>query len=370
MSKARGLADLGNQVDDGAITGSNMVVNGAMQVAQRGTSSTSSGFQTVDRFKSGTQTIGITQSQESITSGAPFEEGFLDYYRQTVTTPSSASNVIMEIKHSIEAQNIAGSGWNFKSASKSLTLSFYVRSSVSGTYYSYIRNTDASPEQFYRFSFVLSANTWTKVEKTIAGNSNLVFSNDNGEGLAIFWVPAFGTSYTGSSVNLDQWETLTGSDYIPDITHAWGNTSGATFDLTGVQLELGDTATPFEHRSYGDELARCQRYYEKSYNQSTASGTATHLGSRSSGGNAAANTTGEIGGYFPFIVAKRVTPSVTIWDQSGNQGKTTISLYGTGTTANQTSSVSNISETVFFVSRSSGSNATELYVQFAADAEL
>jgi hypothetical protein len=242
----------------------NLIINGAMRVAQRGTSSTSNGFQTVDRFKNGTQTIGITQSQESITSGAPFEEGFLNYYRQTVTTPSSASNVIAEIKHSIEAQDIAGSGWNFKSASKSLTLSFYVRSSVSGTYYSYIRSTDASPEQFYRFSFVLSANIWTKVEKTIAGNSNLVFPNDNGEGLAIFWVPAFGTSYTGSSVNLDQWETLSGTDYIPDVTHAWGNTSGATFDLTGVQLEVGDTATPFEHRSYGDELARCQRYYYQS----------------------------------------------------------------------------------------------------------
>ena len=167
MSKARGLADLGNVYDDGALSNRNLIINGAMQVAQRGTSSTSSGFQTVDRFKNGVQTIGVTQSQGSITSGTPFEEGFLNYYRQTVTTPSSASNVIMEIKHSIEAQNIAGSGWNFKSASKSLTLSFYVRSSVSGTYYSYVRNTDASPEQYYRFSFVLSANTWTKVEKTI-----------------------------------------------------------------------------------------------------------------------------------------------------------------------------------------------------------
>ena len=301
MSKARGLADLGNQVDDGAITGSNMVVNGAMQVAQRGTSSTSSGFQTVDRFKSGTQTIGITQSQESITSGAPFEEGFLDYYRQTVTTPSSASNVIMEIKHSIEAQNIAGSGWNFKSTSKSLTLSFYVRSSVSGTYYSYIRNSDASPEQYYRFSFVLSANTWTKVEKTIAGNSNLVFSNDNGEGLAIFWVPAFGTSYTGSSVNLDQWETLTGSDYIPDITHAWGNTSGATFDLTGVQLELGDTATPFEHRSFGDELARCQRYF---YRQA-----GTKLYYRFGVGFCTATTNGNTTVFFPVPMRAEVSLS-------------------------------------------------------------
>lgn len=278
MSKAADLANLIGNIDLSSSTNSfktldnlnngggganrNLIINGAMNVAQRGTSSTSAGFSTVDRFKSGVQTIGITQSQESLSSGEPFEKGFTKFYRQTVTSPSTATNVIMEVKHSVEAQNIANSGWDFKNANRSLSLSFYARSSVSGTYYSYVRNTDASPEQYYRFSFVLSANTWTKVEKTIAGNSNLVFPSDNGEGLAIFWVPAFGTNYSGSSVNLDQWETLTGSDYIPDITHAWGNTNGATFDLTGVQLEVGQNATEFEHEPIERTLAKCQRYFQ------------------------------------------------------------------------------------------------------------
>ena len=262
MSKAAELANLiGNINAGGGGVNRNLVINGAMNVAQRGTSSTSAGFQTVDRFKSGVQTVGITQSQESLSSGEPFEKGFTKFYRQTVTSPSNATNVIMEVKHSIEAQNIANSGWDFKNANRPLSLSFYARSSVAGTYYSYVRNTDASPEQFYRFSFVLSANTWTKVEKTIAGNSNLVFPNDNGEGLAIFWVPAFGTNYSGSSVNLDQWETLTGSDYIPDITHAWGNTNGATFDLTGVQLEVGQNPTEFEHEPFSATLHKCYRYF-------------------------------------------------------------------------------------------------------------
>ena len=265
MSKAAELANLiGNINAGGGGANKNLIINSAMNVAQRGTSSTSAGFQTVDRFKSGVQTIGITQSQESLSSGELFEKGFTKFFRQTVTSPSSATNVIMEIKHSIEAQNIANSGWDFKNANRPLSLSFYARSSVAGTYYSYVRNTDASPEQYYRFSFVLSANTWTKVEKTIAGNSNLVFPNDNGEGLALFWVPAFGTNYSGSSVNLDQWETLTGSDYIPDITHAWGNTNGATFDLTGVQLEVGQNPTEFEHEPLERTLAKCQRYFFKS----------------------------------------------------------------------------------------------------------
>ena len=279
MSKAAELASLiGNINAGGGGVNKNLIINGSMAVAQRGTSSTSAGFQTVDRFKSGVQTIGITQSQESLSSGEPFEKGFTKFYRQTVTSPSSATNVIMEIKHSIEAQNIANSGWDFKNANRPLSLSFYARSSVAGTYYSYVRNTDASPEQYYRFSFVLSANTWTKVEKTIAGNSNLVFPSDNGEGLAIFWVPAFGTNYTGSSVNLDQWETLTGSDYTPDISHAWGNTNGATFDLTGVQLEVGQNPTEFEHEPFERTLAKCQRYYtvgsyrNRPYGDDTGSG--------------------------------------------------------------------------------------------------
>lgn len=291
MSKAADLANLIGNIDLSSSTNSfktldnlnngggganrNLIINGAMNVAQRGTSSTSAGFSTVDRFKSGVQTIGITQSQESLSSGEPFEKGFTKFYRQTVTSPSTATNVIMEVKHSVEAQNIANSGWDFKNANRSLSLSFYARSSVSGTYYSYVRNTDASPEQYYRFSFVLSANTWTKVEKTIAGNSNLVFPSDNGEGLAIFWVPAFGTNYSGSSVNLDQWETLTGSDYIPDITHAWGNTNGATFDLTGVQLEVGQNPTSFEHEPFERTQRKCYRYYYKStgYNLSLANAT-------------------------------------------------------------------------------------------------
>ena len=262
MSKAADLANLiGNINAGGGGVNRNLIINGAMNVAQRGTSSTSAGFSTVDRFKSGVQTIGITQSQESLSSGEPFEKGFTKFYRQTVTSPSTATNVIMEVKHSIEAQNIANSGWDFKNPNRPLSLSFYARSSVAGTYYSYIRNTDASPAQYYRFSFVLSANTWTKVEKTIAGNSNLVFPTDNGEGLAIFWVPAFGTNYSGSSVNLNQWETITGSDYIPDITHAWGNTNGATFDLTGVQLEVGQNPTSCEHEPFESTLHKCQRYF-------------------------------------------------------------------------------------------------------------
>ena len=279
MSKAAELASLiGNTNAGGGGVNKNLIINGSMAVAQRGTSSTSAGFQTVDRFKSGVQTIGITQSQESLSSGEPFEKGFTKFYRQTVTSPSTATNVIMEVKHSIEAQNIANSGWDFKNSNRPLSLSFYARSSVAGTYYSYVRNTDASPEQYYRFSFVLSANTWTKVEKTIAGNSNLVFPSDNGEGLAIFWVPAFGTNYTGSSVNLDQWETLTGSDYTPDISHAWGNTNGATFDLTGVQLEVGQNPTEFEHEPFERTLAKCQRYYtvgsyrNRPYGDDTGSG--------------------------------------------------------------------------------------------------
>ena len=81
--------------------------------------------------------------------------------------------------------------------------------------------------------------------------------------------PHYGTDFTGSGAQLNAWHDRVGSDYFPDYTENWSNTASATFDVTGVQLEVGEKATPFEHRSYGDELARCQRYYYRHAEYST-----------------------------------------------------------------------------------------------------
>ena len=246
----------------GPLSNRNLIINGAMQVAQRGTSSTSQGYQTVDRFTSYFVGVSITQSQQSLTSGDPYNDGFRYFLRVANTATSSATNAYVQVDQPIEAQNIAQSGWDYISSTSYITCSFWARSSLSGTYYVQYRATDTSSEQINK-SFTLTANTWKKVTHTIPGNSSVIINNDNGLGFQITVTPHYATDYTDSSVPINSWYTRTSSTFLPDYSQNWANTSSATFDLTGVQLEVGTVATPFEHRSYGDELARCQRYYYK-----------------------------------------------------------------------------------------------------------
>mgnify|MGYP005995468935 CR=1 FL=1 len=271
MSKARELADLGSvttRLDevgntDGALSNRNLIINGAMQVAQRGTSSTSNGIHTVDRFGCVYGTGTITQSQQSLTSSdTPFSKGFRSSFRATVTTPSSSSTSFTQIENFIEAQDIAKSGWDYTSPSSYVTCSFWAKSSLAGTYYAACLTFDGG-SYYQNKSFTLAANTWKKITFTVSGDSSLQVDNDTGAGFQIRVVPDYGTAYTGGSeAVLDAWYLRTQSNgYFPNYAQDWQNTSGATFEITGVQLEVGDTATPFEHRSYGDELARCQRYY-------------------------------------------------------------------------------------------------------------
>jgi hypothetical protein len=263
---------------DNLASNRNLIINGAMNVAQRGTSSTSSGHFTVDRFKQYFTQVSVTQSQQTLSSGSPYDEGFRYFVRMANTTTSSSTASQVEIQYRMEAQDLAQSGWNYKSTSSYVTFSFWARSSLAGTYYVTFRNSDANPLQ-YIASFTLVADTWTKVTHTIPGNSNVVFNNDNGIGLQIQIVPHYGTNLTGSGAQLNTWHDRSGSDYFPDYAQNWSNTSGATFDVTGVQLEVGSKATSFEHRTYGDELARCQRYCQvlggDSYKQVAAAMRAT-----------------------------------------------------------------------------------------------
>ena len=244
----------------------NLIINGAMQVAQRGTSGTSSGFNSVDRFSSPYETGGtmvITQSQETMSSSdTPFSSGFRHYMRLTMTTAGSDSvDDWSYIGHKIEAQNIASCGWDYTSPSSYITMSMWLRTSVSGTYYISHRLLNTSPQIAYVKGVTLTANTWTKVVYSIPGNASAVINSDNGGGLEIYIRPYVGTAYTDNTVALDTWYGRSGTTQCPDYTHSWGLTAGATFDLTGVQLEVGSVATPFEHRSYGEELALCQRYF-------------------------------------------------------------------------------------------------------------
>ena len=264
MSRAREFADLAGSADAGGLTGRNLIISGAMQVAQRGaTATTSAGFQNVDRFQSNSSQATITRSQETLSSGGPYDSGFRKFYRLQVTSASSATNAYAEIHQPMEGQNIVHSGWNYASTSSKITISFWARSSLAGTYYIMYRMVGSS-ERRRNGAFTLAADTWTKVTFTTAGNSGLTINNDNTREFDVFIVPHYGTSFTGGEeVSTTDWydRNSQGDAYLPNFAQNWTNTANATFDVTGVQLEVGDVATPFEHRSYGDELARCARYF-------------------------------------------------------------------------------------------------------------
>ena len=285
----------------------NLIINGAMQVAQRGTSSTTSGCNSVDRWRNqhGNTDEAPTQAQIALTSSdtGPWEKGFR-YALQTTNgnqTGGAGAGDYIESHYRVEAQDMANSGWNYNSASSKITLSFWVKSSVAQTFYGYLYTADSTAQQ-YPFSLgSLSANTWTKVTKTIPGHANITINNDTGEGFRIAIVPFYGTTYTASGVTLDAWGAYgSGTDCCPDNTSTWYTTNDATFAITGVQLEVSDHATEFEHLPYGVELARCQRYFQH------------HFSKENEGQTFATRFTTQAQGGITYYTALRAAPTATL----------------------------------------------------------
>ena len=246
----------------------NLIINGAMRVAQRGTSTTANGYGTVDRFQTGTtgNDNALTQEQITLTSSdtGPWEKGFrkaLQLKNGNQTSGTQAGDNAY-IAYAIEAQDLVNSGWNYKSASSYITLSFWIKSSVAGNNWVHLYNFDGTTQGYSFLSGNLSANTWTKVTHSIPGNSNLTLDNNNSHGFWIQWSAYLGTSYTTSGHTVNQWAAYNSASRQPDMAaDTWWTTNLATYALTGVQLEVGDVATDFEHRSYSDELLRCKRYF-------------------------------------------------------------------------------------------------------------
>ena len=247
----------------------NIIINGAMNVAQRGTSSTTSGYGSVDRFRvafSGTDEA-PTHAQVDVSSGTtPYTLGFRKALKVTngnQTSGAGASDQI-DINYRIEGQDMAGSGWNYISSNSKITLSFWVKSSVAQNFYGYIRSVSGTVRSHPYETGSLTADTWTKITKTFSGDSNITINNDNSVEFNFYLVLFYGTGLTASGVSLTAWNTYDATALMPDNTSTWYTTNDATLEITGVQLEVGSQATAFEHRSFGEELLLCQRYYYKS----------------------------------------------------------------------------------------------------------
>jgi hypothetical protein len=256
MSRARDLADLGGSADAGGLTGRNLIINGAMIISQRGTSFTpnTSVNYSLDRYATLETTDGdMTISQD--TSVVP--TGF-QYSLKAVTgtaDTSIAASQRMIIFTRIEGYNVAQLELGTANAKK-FTLSFYVRSSLTGTFGGAFQNSASNRN--YPFTYTInSANTWERKTITITGDTSGTWNKTNGTGLQICWGLGVGSDHSGTA----------GAWAAGDVNSATGGTSvigtaSATWYITGVQLEVGETATDFEHEAQATTLAKCQRYYE------------------------------------------------------------------------------------------------------------
>ena len=349
--EASGIGITVANINGGQIGGRrNLIINGAMMVAQRGTSSTSTGYNTVDRFKgefSGTDES-PTFAQVDVSSGTtPYSLGFRKAYKVTNGNQTSGAGAAdyVGVEQRIEAQNIATSGWNYTSPSSFVTFSFWVKSSVAQNFYGYLFTEDGA-ERLYSFETgSLTADTWTKITKTIPGNSIVQVNNDNGFGLQIQIWPFLGTNYTASGSTLNQWKVWDGAARFPDMTTTWYTTNDATWETTGWQLEVGSQATPFEHRSFGDELINCQRYfqvlggsngtYDTMSTGACASSTIAYVPHRLVTSMRATPSFTLLGAASDFMYTRDGgdhNPSAIVYDQAG---KNMIAVKMTGTSLNQ-----------------------------------
>ena len=260
-------SNLGTELKKKVGQNKNLIINGAMQVAQRGTTSTSSGIHTVDRFNcefSGTD-ASPTQEHETVAAGTePYTSGFRRSFKVVNGDQSGGAGAsdFINIQTKLEAQDIANSGWNYTSSSSYVTLSFWIRSTVAQTFKGFLRTRDGTEQRYAFDTGSLSANTWTKITKTIPGNSNITINNDNGEGLQINIGAFWGGDFTDSGVTENAWGAYSGSTRMKDNTSTWYTTNLATLQITGVQLEVGSVATDFEFRSAEQELQLCKRYFQ------------------------------------------------------------------------------------------------------------
>jgi hypothetical protein len=301
------------QVDQGLLgqyaqyTGfKNRIINGAMVIDQRNagaalTVNSGTDYFAVDRFTSvGTSAAGVFTVQRSTTAPT----GFINSLLATVTTADSSLGTTNQyyVSQIIEGLNVADLAWGSASA-QTITLSFWVRSSVTGTYGGSIRNS--ATDRSYAFTYTInSANTFEYKTVTIAGDTSGTWLTTNGVGMHVIWQFGLGSTRvtTAGSWAAGNYKGASG------VTNLMA-TNGATFYITGVQLEEGSTATSFDYRPYGTELALCQRYFQ------TLSGYVTCY--------ATSNTTAAT--WF-FKVTMRTTPTLTYGAATSGTGPDTTSV--------------------------------------------
>jgi len=356
------------QVDQGLLSSTaqytgfkNRIINGAMMIDQRnaGASVTpANDAYTLDRWQAKQSTASKFSVQQNAGSVTP-PAGFTKYLGCTsLSAFSVGSGDIFGVRQWIEGFNSADLSWGSAGA-VAITLSFWVRSSLTGTFAGSVYNGTGA--RSYPFSYTISsANTWEQKTITIAGDTTGTWGTSNSEGIGLFFNLGTGSTYSGTA---NAWV----GTYTPSVTGATSvvGTNGATFYITGVQLEKGSTATSFDYRPYGTELALCQRYFQKSYSIGTAVGTATAVGQLTT---RIYNT--DV--YFPAVqqrlpVTMRSSPTVTWYTTAGVSGSLNT---GAGTNTINTQFDINESSTGWLFVNGAVTSGSQIGGQYTVVAEL
>jgi len=360
-------ADLDSNIPLGT---KNLIINGDMRIAQRGTSLTgltSGNNYTSDRFQF---QVGAGTWSQTTDTNVPTGQGFVNSLKINCTasaTPTGAQQV--NISHIIEAQNLQHLKYGTSNA-ESITLSFWVKSNKTGTYAIWFYQSDDARQTNKTYT-IDTADTWEKKTITISGDTVGIIDNDNGQGILIRWILDAGSNFTSGTSPNGTWEAYSDGNSYAGQTATLSDSTSNYINITGVQLEVGDAATPFEHRPFDAELARCKRYYEKSYPIGTFAGSTVVAGRRQMGGSTTGATTSFLSGpMITFEVEKRTTPTIVLYDSAGTSGKCVRYQLGLGDSQNENITTADIGSTGLYTYSGNGASRTGVGVHFTADAEL
>jgi hypothetical protein len=290
----------------------NIIINGDMQIAQRGTSVssvTSGGYLTADRWNEGITTQGTWTI--SVENDAPTGSGFRKSLKWLCTTAdaSPAAGDNLQFFTTLEGQNLQTIKKG-TAAAEQLTLSFWVKSNVTGTYVAELYDNDNTRQTSKQYT-ISASGVWEYKTITFAADTTGAFDNDNALSLyAIFGLGA-GSNFTSGTLQTSWASATTANRFVGQV-----NVASATnnyWQVTGIQLEVGATATPFEFKTFAQSLIECQRYYQKSYAQGTNPGTALDYAGLVIWSSI---TTGAYGSAIPIYLktTMRATPTVTIYN--------------------------------------------------------
>jgi hypothetical protein len=327
--------DDGSTISSGLTHFRNRIINGDMRIDQRnaGSAVTTSGSYPVDRFAvahSGNPTFSLQQISDAPT-------GFVNSMRWTTTNATGAYDFSL-ITQCVEGTNISDLAWGSANA-KTVTLSFWTKSSLTGTFGGALNNSDST--RLYPFTYTISAaNTWEYKTVTITGDISGTWLTTTGRGINVRWQMGSTSTYTGTN---NIWQTVS-AKYAASGCVQILETLNATWQITGVQLEVGSFATSFERRPYGTELALCQRYYQKVFPQASNVQFAAGFNTLTTSSRHVLN----------FVVEMRIAPAAL--ETSGTAGDYVVNTKDGNITCSAVPSFGSASKSsLYFITTTSGS---------------